>query len=149
MEQNPELVLAWQFIESTGTHLFLTGKAGTGKTTFLRKLKQESPKRMVVVAPTGIAAINAGGVTIHSFFQIPFAPYVPESSFSTNGKASYRFRFGKEKINIIRSMDLLVTAFENQLDKLFQADALDVNADIAALEGMLNLDGLTGSEFTR
>ena len=149
MEQNPESALAWQFIESTGTHLFLTGKAGTGKTTFLRKLKQESPKRMVVVAPTGIAAINAGGVTIHSFFQIPFAPYVPESSFSTNGKASYRFRFGKEKINIIRSMDLLVTAFENQLDKLFQADALDVNADIAALEGMLNLDGLTGSEFTR
>lgn len=84
MEQNPESALAWQFIESTGTHLFLTGKAGTGKTTFLRKLKQESPKRMVVVAPTGIAAINAGGVTIHSFFQIPFAPYVPESSFSTN-----------------------------------------------------------------
>ena len=70
MEQNPELALAWQFIESTGTHLFLTGKAGTGKTTFLRKLKQESPKRMVVVAPTGIAAINAGGVTIHSFFQM-------------------------------------------------------------------------------
>ena len=147
MEQNPESALAWQFIESTGTHLFLTGKAGTGKTTFLRKLKQESPKRMVVVAPTGIAAINAGGVTIHSFFQIPFAPYVPESSFSTNGKASYRFRFGKEKINIIRSMDLLVTAFENQLDKLFQSDALDVSADVAALEGMLNLDGLTGPDF--
>ena len=149
MEQNPELALAWQFIESTGTHLFLTGKAGTGKTTFLRKLKQESPKRMVVVAPTGIAAINAGGVTIHSFFQIPFAPYVPESSFSTNGKASYRFRFGKEKINIIRSMDLLVTAFENQLDKLFQSDALDVSADVAALEGMLNMDGLTGSDFAK
>lgn len=83
MEQNSELALAWQFIENTGTHLFLTGKAGTGKTTFLRKLKRESPKRMVVIAPTGIAAINAGGVTIHSFFQIPFAPYVPESSFST------------------------------------------------------------------
>lgn len=108
MEQNSELALAWQFIENTGTHLFLTGKAGTGKTTFLRKLKRESPKRMVVIAPTGIAAINAGGVTIHSFFQIPFAPYVPESSFSTNGQAIYRFRFGKEKINIIRSMDLLV-----------------------------------------
>ena len=106
MEQNSELALAWQFIENTGTHLFLTGKAGTGKTTFLRRLKQESPKRMVVLTPTGIAAINAGGVTIHSFFQIPFAPYVPESSFSTN--ATYRFRFGKEKINIIRSMDLLV-----------------------------------------
>ena len=106
MEQNSELALAWQFIENTGTHLFLTGKAGTGKTTFLRRLKQESPKRMVVLAPTGIAAIYAGVVTIHSFFQIPFAPYVPESSFSTN--ATYRFRFGKEKINIIRSMDLLV-----------------------------------------
>lgn len=67
MEQNQELALAWEFIENTGTHLFLTGKAGTGKTTFLRKLKEDSPKRMIVLAPTGIAAINAGGVTIHSF----------------------------------------------------------------------------------
>lgn len=108
MENNPEIALAWQFIENTGTHLFLTGKAGTGKTTFLRKLKAESPKRMIILAPTGIAAINAGGVTIHSFFQVPFAPYVPESSFSADGKASYRFRYGKEKINIIRSIDLLV-----------------------------------------
>jgi ABC-type ATPase involved in cell division len=64
MENNPEIALAWQFIENTGTHLFLTGKAGTGKTTFLRKLRAESPKRMIVLAPTGIAAINAGGVTI-------------------------------------------------------------------------------------
>lgn len=108
MENNPEITLAWQFIGNTGTHLFLTGKAGTGKTTFLRRLKAESPKRMIVLAPTGIAAINAGGVTIHSFFQIPFAPYVPESSFSSDGKAAYRFRYGKEKINIIRSIDLLV-----------------------------------------
>lgn len=69
MENNPEIALAWQFIENTGTHLFLTGKAGTGKTTFLRRLKAESPKRMIVLAPTGIAAINAGGVTIHSFFK--------------------------------------------------------------------------------
>lgn len=68
---NPELQRAWQIIENTGTHLFLTGKAGTGKTTFLRNLKKESPKRTVIVAPTGIAAINAGGVTIHSFFQLP------------------------------------------------------------------------------
>lgn len=108
MDQNSELALAWQLIETTGTHLFLTGKAGTGKTTFLRRLKSESPKRMIVLAPTGIAAINAGGVTIHSFFQLPFAPYIPESSFSTHGKTSYRFRYGKEKINIIRSIDLLV-----------------------------------------
>lgn len=102
---NPELQRAWQIIENTGMHLFLTGKAGTGKTTFLRQLKEQSPKRMVVVAPTGIAAINAGGVTIHSFFQLPFAPFVPDTTFNASQS---RFRFGKEKINIIRSMDLLV-----------------------------------------
>lgn len=92
-------------IENTGTHLFLTGKAGTGKTTFLRQLKSMSSKRIVVVAPTGIAAINAGGVTIHSFFQLPFAPFIPDTTFNSD---RYRFRFGKEKINIIRSMDLLI-----------------------------------------
>ena len=107
MEQNEELSLAWSFIENTGTHLFLTGRAGTGKTTFLRRLKERSPKRMVVLAPTGIAAINAGGMTIHSFFQLPFAPYVPETSFSADG-AKYNFRFGKEKVKLIRSIDLLV-----------------------------------------
>ena len=102
---NPELQRAWQIIENTGTHLFLTGKAGTGKTTFLRNLKKESPKRTVIVAPTGIAAINAGGVTIHSFFQLPFAPFIPDTTFNTEQK---HFRFSKEKINIIRSMDLLI-----------------------------------------
>ncbi|MEE3386279.1 MAG: AAA family ATPase, partial [Prevotella sp.] len=71
MENNPELQLAWDFVENTGVSIFLTGKAGTGKTTFLREVKQRSPKRMVVVAPTGVAAINAGGQTIHSFFQLP------------------------------------------------------------------------------
>ena len=102
---NPELQRAWQIIENTGTHLFLTGKAGTGKTTFLRNLKKESPKRTVIVAPTGIAAINAGGVTIHSFFQLPFAPFIPDTTFNTEQK---HFQFSKEKINIIRSMDLLI-----------------------------------------
>ena len=77
METNPQLELAFNFLEYTGTSIFLTGKAGTGKTTFLRELKRRSPKRMIVVAPTGVAAINAGGVTIHSFFQLPFGPYVP------------------------------------------------------------------------
>ena len=105
MENNPELQLAWQFIENTGTHLFLTGKAGTGKTTFLRRLKEQSPKRMVILAPTGIAAINAGGVTIHSFFQLSFAPFVPETTFNSS---QTHYRFSKEKRNIIRSMDLLV-----------------------------------------
>ena len=105
MENNPELQLAWQFIENTGTHLFLSGKAGTGKTTFLRRLKEQTPKRMVILAPTGIAAINAGGVTIHSFFQLSFAPFVPETTFNSS---QTHYRFSKEKRNIIRSMDLLV-----------------------------------------
>lgn len=105
MEDNSELQLAWQFIENTGTHLFLTGKAGTGKTTFLRRLREKTPKRMVVLAPTGIAAINAGGVTIHSFFQLSFAPFVPETTFNS---VQMHYRFSKEKRNIIRSMDLLV-----------------------------------------
>jgi len=102
---NHELNLAWQFVERTGVNVFLTGKAGTGKTTFLRRLKERSPKRMVVVAPTGVAAINAGGVTIHSFFQFPLAPYIPNTSFRSSDE---KYRFSKEKKNIIRTLDLLV-----------------------------------------
>ena len=70
MEHNSELELAWEFVEHTGMSIFLTGKAGTGKTTFLHTLRSKSAKSIVVVAPTGVAAINAGGVTIHSFFQL-------------------------------------------------------------------------------
>ena len=77
MEQNAQLELAFNFVQYTNRNIFLTGKAGTGKTTFLHNLKKESPKRMTVVAPTGVAAINAGGVTINSFFQLPFGPYIP------------------------------------------------------------------------
>lgn len=104
-QENESLALAWQFVERTGVNVFLTGKAGTGKTTFLRHLKERSPKRMVVVAPTGVAAINAGGVTIHSFFQFPLAPYIPGGSFNAKDE---KFRFSKEKKNIIRTLDLLV-----------------------------------------
>lgn len=107
MNSNPELELAWKFIENTDTSLFLTGKAGTGKTTFLRELKEKCNKRMVVLAPTGIAAINAGGVTIHSFFQLPFSPFVPETSFKSKN-AEYKFQYRKEHIKIIRSLDLIV-----------------------------------------
>ena len=78
-DHNRELELAWEYAEHTGVSIFLTGKAGTGKTTFLRTLRTKSAKTMVVVAPTGVAAINAGGVTIHSFFQLPLSPYVPGS----------------------------------------------------------------------
>jgi GTPase SAR1 family protein len=103
METNPQLKLAHDLLKYTGTHLFLTGKAGTGKTTFLHHLRENSPKRMIVVAPTGVAAINAKGVTIHSFFQLSFAPFVPGTK-----PANEFFRFSKEKINIMRSLDLLV-----------------------------------------
>ena len=103
---NPELDLAWKIVETTGANLFLTGKAGTGKTTFLKKLKERSSKRMVVLAPTGIAAINAGGVTIHSFFQLPLSPYVPGATFE-RGENKY-FKFSKVKRDIIRTLDLLV-----------------------------------------
>lgn len=97
--------LAWQFIASTNVSVFLTGKAGTGKTTFLRRLRAATPKRMVVLAPTGVAAINAQGQTIHSFFQLPFGPMVPGAQQAE--RKSY-YRMGKDKKNIIRTLDLLV-----------------------------------------
>ena len=106
MEMNNESIMAWNILEKTSANLFLTGKAGTGKTTFLKELKQKSPKRMVVLAPTGIAAINAGGMTIHSFFQLPLSPYLPGTTFG--GGEQKRYQFSKVKRNIIRSMDLLV-----------------------------------------
>ena len=111
MASNPQLELAYDFLEYTGVNVFLTGKAGTGKTTFLRRLKERSPKRMIVVAPTGVAAINAGGVTIHSFFQLPLSPYLPGVSLKSASDASggqSAHRFNSEKINIIRTIDLLV-----------------------------------------
>jgi len=100
---NPELKLAGEFVRDTGCNLFLTGNAGTGKTTFLRALKKDSPKRLVVTAPTGVAAINAGGVTLHSFFQLPFGPFVPGSETNRS-----QYRFSNQKIGIIKSLDLLV-----------------------------------------
>jgi len=105
-DNNPRLKLAYDFVQFTGMNIFLTGKAGTGKTTFLHNLKNVSHKRLVVVAPTGVAAINAAGVTIHSFFQLPFGPQIPGAE-SVSMESKIR-RFNKEKINIIRSMDLLV-----------------------------------------
>ena len=102
MEKNSELRHAWDFVEHTGISIFLTGKAGTGKTTFLRTLKEKSSKRSIIVAPTGVAAINAGGMTIHSFFQLPLSPFVPEVNFKN------RFDYSKEKRKIIRTLDLLI-----------------------------------------
>lgn len=106
MQINKELSLARRIVEETGTNLFLTGKAGTGKTTFLRRLRDESGKRMVVLAPTGVAAINAGGMTLHSFFQLPFAPFIPGKGFA--GEEKHFLRVSKEKRRLIASLDLIV-----------------------------------------
>lgn len=115
MAENKELQNAWELIEQTDTSVFLTGKAGTGKTTFLKTLKECSNKRMVVVAPTGVAAINAQGVTIHSFFQLPLTPFVPEMQLKN------RFDYSAEKKKIIRTIDLLI------IDEIsmVRADVLD------------------------
>jgi hypothetical protein len=102
---NPELQLAHDFVEHTDRNIFLTGKAGTGKTTFLHNLKKRTQKGMIVTAPTGVAAINAGGVTLHSFFQLPFGPFVPGSE--AYGRRN-QHRFSREKKKIVRSLDLLV-----------------------------------------
>lgn len=120
MEQNSQLNLAFNFVQFTDKNIFLTGKAGTGKTTFLHQLKKSSPKRMAVVAPTGVAAINAGGVTINSFFQLPFGPYIPKNP-GIPERSTQQKRFSKDKINLIRSLDLLV------IDEIsmVRADTLD------------------------
>lgn len=88
---NEKLDLAHNFVLHTNQNIFLTGKAGTGKTTFLQQIKQLSAKRLAVVAPTGVAAINAGGVTIHSLFQLSFGPITPGTT-QREGK-----KFNKEK----------------------------------------------------
>src|SRR3954470_17290764 len=104
MQSNPQLQLAFEFVQHTSKNVFLTGKAGTGKTTFLHNLRKSSPKRMAIVAPTGVAAINAGGVTIHSFFQLPFGPYIPGESGNQHSN-TFNKKFSKEKIKLIRSLD--------------------------------------------
>lgn len=100
---NEKANLALGFIQNTNRNLFLTGKAGTGKTTFLKQLKTSSSKRMIVVAPTGVAALNAEGVTIHSFFALPLSPFIPIQEGASNEKS-----LSRTKIAIIRNLDLLV-----------------------------------------
>ena len=121
-QSNPQLELAFDYVRNTHKNIFLTGKAGTGKTTFLHQIKQESPKRMVVVAPTGVAAINAGGMTIHSFFQLPFGPFLPGNA----QEAARQRRFSGEKIRLLQSLDLLV------IDEIsmVRADVLDGIDDV-------------------
>lgn len=118
IEINKEMQLAKKLIETTNENVFLTGNAGTGKTTFLNLLRTQTAKRMVVLAPTGVAAINAKGQTIHSFFQLPFTPFLPEYK-------KEKGQIKKDKINIFRTIDLLV------IDEIsmVRADVLDAIDD--------------------
>lgn len=122
---NQKLRFVEELVLYTQAHIFLTGRAGTGKTTFLKSLPSKTPKRMVVVAPTGVAAINAGGQTIHSFFQLPFGPQLPEDAQLTQASArhvSAQFqKLRREKLQLMRSLDLLV------IDEIsmVRADVLD------------------------
>ena len=126
---NQKLEFVEEIILHTDAHVFLTGKAGTGKTTFLRSLPMKTAKRMVVVAPTGVAAINAGGQTIHSFFQLPFGPQIPEDARQTVEQADPRsqalsmqfHKIRKPKLDLMRALDLLI------IDEIsmVRADVLD------------------------
>ena len=121
MLSNPEIEKAWRIVNHTNKSLFLTGKAGTGKTTFLKRICKDCPKRVVVTAPTGVAAINANGVTLHSLFQLPFAPYIPGTPFS---KFETK-KFAKSKIKLIRAIDVLIID-EISMVRADVLDAIDV-----------------------
>ncbi|MFW5890235.1 MAG: AAA family ATPase, partial [Marinilabiliaceae bacterium] len=107
---NEEFQNALQLVQYTNSSVFLTGRAGTGKSTFLRYICENTHKKHIVVAPTGIAAINAGGVTMHSFFKIPFRPILPnDPDLSTKDGRIYDFlKYNKEKIKLIRETELLI-----------------------------------------
>ena len=127
---SPEAVYTLQFINQTNRSVFLTGKAGTGKTTLLREIIATTHKNTVVVAPTGIAALNASGVTIHSMFQLPFGAFVPDYSdpqfseslkFETKATLKRHFKMGGLKKAVIRNMELLIIDEVSML----RADVLD------------------------
>jgi len=108
--------MAVQFVNQTEKHLFLTGKAGTGKTTFLKHIQQNSPKKLAVVAPTGVAAINAGGVTIHSFFQLPFGSFIPDphlpegmqGNFFNRHSLMRHLKLSTAKRELMQELELLI-----------------------------------------
>lgn len=120
-----------RFINQTNHSIFLTGKAGTGKTTLLKKIIESTHKNAVIVAPTGIAAINAGGVTIHSFFQLPFAGFIPDftvqASFSETTKLESKsslmrhFKMNSQRQKVLRNLELLIIDEVSML----RADLLD------------------------
>jgi hypothetical protein len=115
---NPVFQLATDFVNQTSQHIFLTGKAGTGKTTFLKHIRHATHKNCIVAAPTGVAAINAGGMTLHSLFQLPFEPFVPGMDFRNSRE---RFRFSAAKRDMLQRLELLIIDEVSML----RADTLD------------------------
>ncbi len=111
---NELFTLATEFVANTSRHIFLTGKAGTGKTTFLKYIKDKTSKNTVVAAPTGVAAINAGGATLHSLFQLPFGPFIPGNrGFSSSGVTDSNnllkhLRLSSAKRELLQELDLLI-----------------------------------------
>ncbi len=114
---NPVFQLAVQFVNQTARPIFLTGRAGTGKTTFLKFIRENSFKKMAVVAPTGVAAINAGGTTLHSFFQLPFGPFIPTPQYGWNAEGPgfsdpnslfKNIRFNASKRELLQELELLI-----------------------------------------
>lgn len=105
---NPEFLQAWNLLRNTGRSVFLTGKAGSGKSTFLRYICTHIKKRHAVVAPTGIAATNVGGMTLHSFFQIPLRPIPPDDPDYTVGRIQKKVKMNSEKLKLLRGLDLIV-----------------------------------------
>ncbi len=106
--ENDELQNALQIIQYTQRSLFLTGKAGTGKSTFLRYIAAHTKKKHVVLAPTGIAAINAGGSTLHSFFKLPFYPLLPNDSKYSVRNLRNTMKYNSEKIKLLREVELII-----------------------------------------
>ena len=106
IERNEIFDLAFRFVTETSENIFLTGKAGTGKTTFLKYLNENCSKNIVVAAPTGVAAINAGGVTLHSLFQLPFHPFLPTKY--NKDELLAKIRFNKQRQQLLRKVELLV-----------------------------------------
>jgi hypothetical protein len=116
-QTNPDFQLAARFVNQTGKSVFLTGKAGTGKTTFLQFIRDNTFKKLAVVAPTGVAAINAGGTTMHSFFQLPFGPFIPTPQYGWNADRSgttdpnslfTNIRFTANKRELLQELELLI-----------------------------------------
>ena len=115
---NTVFQLAADFVNQTSQHIFLTGKAGTGKTTFLKHIRYATHKNCIVAAPTGVAAINAGGMTLHSLFQLPFEPFIPGSDYRSSKE---RFKFSGAKRDMLKGMELLIIDEVSML----RADTLD------------------------